>query len=118
VLRLEHGTTSTLLAGDIESEVESELVERGDPLDADLLKVPHHGSRTSSSAAFLAAVTPQTAVVSLGENNPFGYPHRQVLERLEQAGARVLRTDRDGTVTAISDGRTWRIKSYAQALHR
>jgi len=118
VLRLEHGATSTLLPGDIEGKVESELVERGDPLDADLLKVPHHGSRTSSSAAFLAAVTPQTAVVSLGENNPFGYPHRQVLERLEQAGARVLRTDRDGAVTAISDGRTWRIKSYAQALHR
>ena len=114
VLRLEHGSTSLLLPGDIEKKIELDLVGRGDPLDVDFLKVPHHGSRTSSSAEFLAAVSPQAAVMSFGENNPFNHPHRELLDRLRQTGARVLRTDRDGAVRALSDGRAWRITSFAQ----
>jgi competence protein ComEC len=112
VLRLEHGSNTVLLTGDIERKIELDLVERGDPLDADFLKVPHHGSRTSASADFLDGVTPRVAVLSLGENNPFGYPHREVLERLMRSGACLLRTDRDGAVTARSNGRTWRVASY------
>jgi competence protein ComEC len=114
VLRLEYGSTSVLLPGDIEKKVELEMIARGDPLDVDLLKVPHHGSRTSSSSEFLQAVTPQAAVMSFGENNPFNHPHPELLQRLRQTGARVLRTDRDGAVRATSDGRAWRVRSYAE----
>jgi len=93
--------------------VEAELALRGDPLDVDFLKVPHHGSRTSTTAGFVAGVTPQVAAISLSPTNPFGHPHPEVLARLPAAGARVWRTDRDGAVTFLSNGVTWHIRSYA-----
>jgi len=113
VLHLEHGSVKLLLPGDIERQVERELVARDDPLDTDFLKVPHHGSRSSATPDFLARTTPRVAVISLAENNPFNHPHPEVLERLSKAGVRILRTDRDGAVTALSDGRTLRVTSFA-----
>ena len=85
-----------LLTGDIERPAEWALVEK-DPR-ADVLLVPHHGSRTSSSEAFIAAVSPRWAVVPAGYRNRFGHPAREVLARYEAAGVRVLRTDLDGAV--------------------
>lgn len=88
-----------LLTGDIEEGVDPVIVGRGLPR-VDLLKVAHHGSRTASTAAFLDAVRPLVAVVSVGEANPFGHPAAATLRRIEAVGARLYRTDRDGTVDA------------------
>jgi len=106
VLRIEFAGRRLLLAGDIEEEGEALLAARGD-LAADLVKVPHHGSPTSSGAALVAASHPRWAVISCGVQNQFGFPHPSVVERWRAAGARVLRTDQLGTVTATvaSDGR-------------
>jgi competence protein ComEC len=88
-----------LLTGDIERGAEAELVRAG-LARADLLLVPHHGSRTSSSADFLAAVQPRHAIAAVGYRSRFGHPHPEVLGRYAAAGLEFLRTDRDGAVTA------------------
>jgi competence protein ComEC len=114
VMRLQHGRLAVLLPGDIERPVERELLSHGDPLAADFLKVAHHGSKTSTSAELLHDVAPRLAVISVGETNPFGQPNPDVLERLSAAGARVLRTDRDGAVTILSDGQTLRVRCFIE----
>ena len=112
VLWLSHGSHSFLLPGDIEKPIEADLVARGDPLAADVLKVPHHGSRTSATEAMLRAVHPQYAVISVGETNSFGHPHRETLDRLSAAGVRTLRTDRDGTASFLCDGNSIRMTTF------
>jgi competence protein ComEC len=114
VLRLDFGRNSFLLPGDIQEPVEREMVLRDDPLDVDFLKVPHHGSRTSATGEFVAACTAAAAAISVGEFNPFGHPHREALERLNAPGLRLLRTDRDGAVTAVSDGTTLRVRTFGE----
>lgn len=107
VLRLRYGRFCALLTSDIEAPAEQVLVaeELG---HCALLKVAHHGSATSSTDAFLAAVRPAVALISVGADNRFGHPNAEVLARLEWAGARVLRTDQRGTIELISDGqRVW-----------
>lgn len=115
VLRLEFGRAALLLPGDIERPVERELAGQGGQIAAAFLKVAHHGSKTSTIAELLQAVAPRFAAISVGENNPFGHPHPDVLERLRAAGVRVLRTDRDGAITASSDGQTLHVGAFAQA---
>lgn len=114
VLRLDHGRLGFLLPGDIERGVEQELVARGDPLDVDFLKVPHHGSRTSTTSALVHAATPAVTVISVGEANPFGHPHDEMLERVRTRGLRLARTDRDGATTLVSDGIALRVRTFAQ----
>jgi competence protein ComEC len=114
VLHLTDGRVKFLLPGDAQQRSEDELVRRRSPLAADFLKVPHHGSKTSSTEAFLAAVSPQVAVVSVGEANPFGHPAEGIVARYERAGVRLLRTDRDGEVTALTDGRTMSVSTFAE----
>ena len=119
VLRLSDGQVHFLLVGDIEQRTEENLVEERIPLGADFLKVPHHGSKTSSTSAFLTAVAPRVAAVSVGESNPFGHPAVSTVERYQESGTRLLRTDRDGAITAITDGTTLSVQTYAdQLLHR
>lgn len=110
VLRLVHGDVSVLLPGDIELEGEALLLARGAPLRADVLKAPHHGSRTSSTPAFLAQVRPAHVVFCVGERNQFGFPSPEVQARYRALGTREHRTDTDGAVTFVSDGRRleWR----------
>jgi competence protein ComEC len=110
VLRLSFAGRAVLFPGDLEADGEGELVGRralGQRVAADVLKVPHHGSRTSSSDELVAAVHPELAVISLGWRNRFHFPAPEVLARYAAAGATVLRTDRDGavTVTIGPDGR-------------
>ncbi|MCL4523329.1 MAG: DNA internalization-related competence protein ComEC/Rec2 [Acidobacteria bacterium] len=112
VLRLEYGRRAFLLPGDIEKPIESDLVLRGDPLVADVLKVPHHGSRTSATESLLEVVHPSFAVISVGETNSFGHPHRETLDRLRAAHVRTFRTDQDGTVTFTSDGNVVWVKTF------
>jgi competence protein ComEC len=106
VVRLGVGGRAVLFPGDLEAAGEAELVASvlPDKLHADVIAVPHHGSRTSSSPALVAAVAPQLAVVSLGAGNRFGFPAAEVIERWRGAGARVLRTDRAGAITVELDG--------------
>jgi competence protein ComEC len=99
VLRVESEHGSFLLTGDLESGGEAGLL-RGDLQPVDLLKIAHHGSRSSSTAAFLAAARPAAAIISVGSSNPWGHPHQEVLERLRRNEVPILRTDRDGAITA------------------
>ncbi|HVB87904.1 MAG TPA: ComEC/Rec2 family competence protein [Candidatus Dormibacteraeota bacterium] len=112
VLRLSDGPSHFLLTGDIERPAEEGLLADHQSLESEFLKVPHHGSKTSSTAAFLAAVDAQVAVVSVGAANPFGHPAPPVVQRYEQDGVRLLRTDRDGAVTAIANGKTLLVSTY------
>jgi len=104
VVRIGFGGRHVLLVGDAEHEAEQALVARGVDLRAEFLKVGHHGSRTSSSPAFLAAVSPTWAAVSCGVRNRFGHPHPHALEHLLAARVRVHRTDREGTIRFVTDG--------------
>ena len=107
-LRVTFGDTSFLLTADIEEETEKRLLRGEETLASTVLKVGHHGSKTSSSVAFLEAVGPSLAVISAGADNPFGHPAREVLERLEASvGAEnVLRTDLSGDIEVLSDGKS------------
>jgi competence protein ComEC len=96
VLRIATAGGSMLLTGDIERAAELQLLNQ--EISSDILLVPHHGSRTSSTAEFIDAVAPRWAVVPVGYRNRFGHPTREVLERYRAAGAQVLRTDRDGAI--------------------
>jgi competence protein ComEC len=103
VLLGEVGRQRFLLAGDIEEGIDPTLVARGLPR-VDLLKIAHHGSRTSSTGPFLDAVRPRVAIASAGAGNPYGHPNPATLERVAARGARVLRTDRNGSVEVTLDG--------------
>lgn len=106
MLRLAYGNTSFLFAGDAETDAELSAMQTGLTLDSDVLKVGHHGSSTSSSAEFLAAVSPAYAVISCGKDNDYGHPHKETLAALNGIGAIVCRTDTMGTLLATSDGVT------------
>ena len=112
VIRIAYGEVSFLLSADIYAPAEKYLIESGIPLRATVLKVPHQGSRYSSTDAFLEAVSPRVAVISAGEGNNFGHPHPETLGRLESSPSspHILRTDQHGTVTLTTDGKTlkWR----------
>lgn len=104
VTKLVYGNTSFLFTGDAESVSELEMIRAGYDLDIDLLKVGHHGGETSTSQLFLDATTPESAVISVGVGNSYGHPHEKTLNRLNNIGAKVYRTDEQGTIIAISDG--------------
>lgn len=95
--------------GDAGEAEEQALLDSGVELKADLIKVGHHGSSGSSSAALLEQVAPAWAVISVGAGNDFGHPHAATLDRLAEAGAQVLRTDLYGDLVAVSDGATLRV---------
>lgn len=112
VLIVSMGRCRLLLTADIDTQAESDLIARGDPLRATILKVAHHGAGTSSSASLLSAVNPQVAVISVGEDNRFGHPGEAVLRRLSDIGCRVFRTDLHGTIELITDGQSCWIKTH------
>lgn len=111
VLRISYGTVNLLYTGDATTAAEDVMVKSGYPLDAQVLKVGHHGSSGSSSAAFLLRVNPQVAILSLGSGNDYGHPHRETLDRLAAAGPTIFRTDTDGTIRVTSDGNTFSVTS-------
>lgn len=111
VVKVEFGNNSFLFTGDAEEASEKEMLSNGLSLKADVLKVGHHGSKSSSSNAFLNAVNPKYAVISVGKNNDYGHPNSETLARLNSRKVDVYRTDIHGTVIAVSDGDTIKIKS-------
>jgi len=104
VLHMSHSSTSFLFTGDAEAPAEMQMLASGHSIRANVLNIGHHGSRTSTTEAFLDAVNPQIAVISLGANNQFGHPHRYVIERLTERGIKILRTDELGTIVISTDG--------------
>lgn len=108
VLKLTFGEVSFLFMGDAEKESEREITA---DISADIIKLGHHGSSTSSSKAFLQAASPAAAIISCEENNSYGHPHAGTLKTLEALGIAAYRTDESGTVTVITDGKTYKIET-------
>ena len=107
-VRIVYGRTAVLITGDITVANEADILASGGQVTAQILKVPHQGSRTSSSLEFIKAVKPTWAVIFVGANNRYGHPHGEVVARYEQQGVEVLRTDQQGTIKFVSDGTAWR----------
>ena len=109
IVKVTYGENSFLFCGDAPVSEEAEMLENDVDLSADVLKLGHHGSDTSTSEAFLQAVSPEYGVISCGEGNSYGHPHASTIEKLKNAGTQIYRTDLQGTVVAYSDGTniTW-----------
>jgi len=107
-------TESILLPRDAEKQVEREILSENsaEAMRADVLKIGHHGSKNSTMPEFPAVVQPRVGIISAGENNPYGHPGPELLERLENAGIRVLRTDRDGAVQVMTNGQQLEISCF------
>lgn len=105
VVRFVYGETAFLFQGDAEKASEQDILDAGFPLSADVIKLGHHGSKTSSTAGYLTAVQPKLAIISCGENNSYGHPSDTVLQRLTDMGIDYRRTDRNGNIVVTSDGR-------------
>ncbi len=105
VVRVSYGNNSFLFCGDAETSVEKEILNDKVFLSSSVLKVGHHGSNTSNSEDFLYAVSPMYAVICVGEDNSYGHPSSKVIERLEKLGTKIYRTDQNGTITFVCDGK-------------
>ena len=112
VLQIIYGTKKFLLTGDIERETEAELVRNPAYLQADIVKVAHHGSRTSSTAEFIAATKAEYAIFPVGRRSMFGHPHEEVVERWKNSGAKIYTTGERGTVSISTDGKNLEIQTF------
>ncbi len=105
VARVQYGNTSFMFTGDAEGISEKEMIDvYGSSLRTDVLKLGHHGSTTSTTNDFLELVNPSVAVITVGKDNTYGHPHKEIIERLEKNNIRIYRTDLDGNILATSDG--------------
>ena len=114
VLRVRFGENSFLFTADIEKAAEAALVKTGTNLHTDVVKVAHHGSKTSSTEQFVAAVRPTIAVISVGRHSIFGHPHKEVVERWRARGAQVMTTGEKGTISVVTDGKRMTVSSFVQ----
>jgi competence protein ComEC len=110
VLRIQFGGRSILLTGDVEKAAEISLISS--QLKVNVVKVPHHGSKTSSTDAFVLATKPTFAIISVGRQSRFGHPHKEVVERWQANGATVLTTGNCGTITVATDGKELTLKTF------
>ena len=118
VLRIQYGERSILLTGDIEQGAERSLLASPQQLHADVIKVPHHGSKTSSTEDFVIATKPQFAIISVGRHSRFGHPHKEVVERWQANGATVMTTGNSGTITISTDGHELSVKEFLAKAQR
>lgn len=118
VLRIVCGSRAFLLTGDIEREAETQLLARGSQLAADIVKVPHHGSRTSSTQEFVNAVGAKFAIIPVGRRSPFGHPHAEVVERWKAAAAHVMTTGERGMISVSTDGSDMTINYFTEEHDR
>jgi competence protein ComEC len=114
VLKIVYGEVSVLLPGDAEAEAEEAMLTHPEALAATILKAPHHGSKTSSSEAFVQAVHPRFVVFCVGPGNRFHFPAPSIDARYAAAGCQRFRTDRDGAVTFHTDGHAVRVERFLQ----
>ena len=108
--RLTYGNFSMMFTGDAEKEEEASILSQKGTFKSDVLKVGHHGSRTSTSPEFLKAVAPKEAFISCGQGNDYGHPHKVTVDKLNKAKIHIYRTDRDGTVTLTTTGKEYTIQ--------
>jgi len=113
VLKIQFGQVTLLLTGDIEKQAEYRIMKKAFPIKADLLKIPHHGSASSSTQAFLERVKPSVAILSVSGRNIGRLPHPDVLRRYEKLGSKLFRTDRHGAITVITDGKRIEIETFS-----
>ncbi|TCP58303.1 beta-lactamase superfamily II metal-dependent hydrolase [Tumebacillus sp. BK434] len=107
VIRLTYGTTNFMFSGDAEHNSEADMVASGQTLSANILKVGHHGSRTSTTDAYLNKVNPSVAVISCGAGNSYGHPHAETINKLKAKGIKIFRTDQQGTIIFTTTGSGW-----------
>lgn len=112
VVRLVFGDNSFLFAGDAFQSVEKQLVGKGIFIESDILKVGHHGSKTSSSREFIEEVSPEVAVISVGKDNKYGHPNQETLDTLTKYGIRIFRTDEQGDIKIISNSKNYAISNF------
>jgi competence protein ComEC len=112
VLRVRHGERTLIFTADIEREAERALLASGIRLGTDVVKVAHHGSRTSSTQAFVDATRATVAVISVGRTSIFGHPHKEVVERWRASGAQVMTTGEKGTISVVTDGRKLLVSTF------
>ncbi len=117
IAKLTYGDESFLFTGDAEEDAELEAIGRGYNMKSTVLKVAHHGSRTSTDQYFLSRVSPEEAVIFVGANNAYGHPTPQVLRRLKRGGIKTYRTDLDGTILYISNGKEHRVELPGKAVY-
>lgn len=110
VLQVFFGQKSFLFTGDLLQSGEKDILQKSISVDSDVLKVGHHGSKTSTSEEFVNTISPELAVISSGRNNSYGHPHKIVLDTLNKFGITILRTDVDGDISIISDGKNLQVK--------
>lgn len=114
VLKMTFDELSYIFAGDAEAAEEKEIIKSGYNIEAQVLKLGHHGSSTSSSEEFWDKVSPSIAIIMTGEGNSYGHPHKEVLERLEARNIKVYRTDTDGTILITSDGKSNKVEVLSE----
>lgn len=111
VLRLEYGNTAFLFSGDAEKKAEASILTTGSELQAQILKASHHCSKTASTKAYLAEVKPEVAICMVGEGNQYKHPHQETLTALQEIGAKIYRTDDNGTIIVSTDGKNYQINT-------
>jgi competence protein ComEC len=114
VLLLRFGDKGFLLTGDIEKEGEAAVMKEGIALGSDVVKVAHHGSKSSSTAAFVSNTRPSLAIISVGRHSIFGHPNKEVVERWQASGAKVMTTGERGTISVITDGRGLSVATFVK----
>jgi competence protein ComEC len=114
VLRLRYGNQVFLFAADIEKEAETRILGAGVDLRSNIVKVAHHGSRTSSTQSFIDATRPSVAIISVGLTSIFGHPHKEVVDRWRASGAQVLTTGERGTISVVTDGRSVNVETFVR----
>ena len=107
---VKYGDFDMLLTGDADSQVQDDQLRGGRIGDVDVLKVPHHGGKAAMNGNWLGRISPELAVISVGKNNSYGHPRQETLKLLTEAGVKVMRTDSDGDVEVVSDGKRWWVK--------
>jgi competence protein ComEC len=114
VLRVTYGARSVLFTADIEKEAETAVAAERIDLRSEVVKVAHHGSKTSSTDAFVAATNPGIAVISVGRTSIFGHPNKEVVDRWRASGAQVMTTGERGTISLIMDGRSLNVETFVK----
>ncbi len=114
VYKISYGAVSFLITGDLVKEIEADILRQNINVQSTVLKVAHHGSKTSSSEEFLKAVNPKVAVICVGYGNNFNHPRAEVLENLEKVNAKIYRTDKDGLIKFKTDGKNLTVKTFNQ----
>jgi len=112
VLRIRYGERTLLFAADIEKEAEAAVLNEGAALRSDVIKIAHHGSKTSSTAAFVDATKARLAIISVGRNSMFGHPNKEVVERWRASGAEVMTTGDKGTISIATDGHSLSVRPF------